>query len=71
MPSIGKEDGAGCPASEVTMDDENFRTGGLKGLLPPQEAGLWEGWSDPLPEPSASRSGLGHLWSCSCSSSFA
>ena len=30
MPSIGKEDGARCPASEVTMDDEKFRTGGLK-----------------------------------------
>ena len=30
MPSAGKEDGARCPASEITMDDENFCTGGLK-----------------------------------------
>lgn len=70
MPSAGKEDGAGYPASEITMDDENFRTGGLKAsclLRRPADSG--KGGLTPCM--AFSFKGLGHLWSCSCSSSFA
>ena len=46
--STMKEEVAGCLTSAMTICDENLCTGGLNCFLPSQEAGPWEGWSDPL-----------------------